>query len=128
MNIKMRHLVIIAVGMLMTTDIVVAADRVAVVGPGSFSCGKFMADELSVSKAWFSFWAQGYLSGLNISFFGEETPNFTDLEDSAGQELWLENYCRENPLDSYMVAVSWLWVALREQQGLEPDLRMPHKE
>ena len=122
----MRWMVAIAAGMLMASHTVVAAEKTsAIVGPGSFSCGKSLADdELGVTTGYFFFWAQGYLTGLNIDFFGEETPDFTDLEDTAGQKLWLENYCRENPLELYMVTVTKLWITLREQQGLELDLRM----
>ena len=124
----MRYLTIIAAGMLMATHTVVEAQKV-IVGAGAFSCGKFIAGDDWSSRAVFFAWAQGYLSGLNVKYFLDVSASgSTDLDDTDGQKVWLLNYCRENPLDLYFSAVNSLWVALREQQGLERDPRIKSKD
>jgi len=44
----------------------------------------------------------------------------TELSDSAEMEIWIKNYCEENPLDQYLMAVTRLWAELRAKQGLDP--------
>jgi len=128
MILKMRYLALIAAGMLMATHTVVEAQKV-IAGPGAMSCGKFIAEDDWSSRAVFFTWAQGYLTGLNVKyFFDVSAPGSTDLQDTDGQEVWLLNYCRENPLDLYFGAVNNLWAALREQQGLERDSRIKPKD
>jgi hypothetical protein len=76
--------------------------------------------------AYFS-WTQGFLSGLNFVYIlGSGTP--TDLSDNAGQKLWLQNHCKENPLRKYLAASWALWRELRTTQGLEPDFQLALKE
>jgi len=127
MNIKMQYLTIIAAGMLITSDTATADEDKkirAVAGAGaSTSCGKFLEQskehDLVMPLVYFS-WTQGYLSGLNAVYvlgLGE----ITDLSDVAGQKLWLQNYCKENPLKSYHTAAWTLWRTLRTEQGFETD-------
>ncbi len=59
----------------------------------------------------------GFLSGINLGGKGIDV----DLSDYAGQNKWLENYCEENPLERYYIAIIRLWEELRQQQGLEPS-------
>jgi len=123
-NIKMRYLAAIAVGMLMAANIA-AQDNgpMALVGVGARSCGKFVAetkDDENIRAAYF-FWAQGFLSGLNQKYL-VRFESSTDLADHNALRLWVENYCEENPLDSYYVATFKLWHELRRRQGLDPDL------
>ena len=105
----------------MTTGIV-AKEKMAVIGTGGISCGKIVADikdNQSIANFYYS-WAQGFLSGLNFNY-GEA--DGSDLSDHAGQKLWLENYCNENPLHNYLMANMELWTTLRAMQGLTPDPR-----
>ena len=128
MNIKMRYLTIIAVGMLLAPNSA-ASDEMAVVGPGALSCGKIIAsmEADKIGRAAYFFWAQGFLSGLNFEY----SPDFefsTDLSDHDALMLWLENYCKENPLDRYYIAIEYLWVELRFRQGLDTDTRFKPKD
>jgi len=130
MNIKVRYLAAIAAGMLMATHTVVAAEQ-EIVGRGAASCGQFIFDDDSLNRTHFISWAQGYLTGLNVKYYRDKLilgAGTTDLQDTTGQEVWLENYCLEYPLDLYFTAVNYLWVALREQQGLERDSRIKSKD
>ena len=123
MNTKVRYLTIIAVGMLLAPNTAVS-DKAAVVGPGARSCGQIIAsmEADKIGRAAYFFWAQGFLSGLNFEY-GPDFEFSTDLSDYDALMLWLENYCKENPLDIYARAVSKLWHELRARQGLEPDIR-----
>jgi len=122
MNIKMRYLAAIAAGMLMTTGIV-ASERMHIVGVGAYSCGKVVVNiKDDQSNALYSFaWVQGFLSGLNIKYLLKPESS-TDLSDHDALRLWMENYCKENPLDDYAVAAGNLWTELRVRQGLDLDL------
>jgi len=122
MNIKMRHLAVIATGLLMTTGII-AKEKIATVGAGGLSCGEIVSnikDHQDDAADFIFAWAQGFLTGLNFNY-GEA--DGTDLSDRAGQKLWLENYCNKNPLHNYLMANMELWTTLRAMQGLTPDPR-----
>ena len=128
MNIKVRYLTIIAVGMLLAPNSA-ASDEMAFVGAGTLSCGKFITntEDDKTYRASYFFWAQGFLSGLNFEY----APYFefsTDLSDYAAMKMWIENYCKENPLDKYYIATAYLWAELRARQGLEPDIRGIQKD
>ena len=104
-----------------------ASDESAIIlaGVGAASCKKFIADtedDESFRTAYF-FWAQGFLSGLNYKYF-LNWATATNLSDYAAMKIWIENHCKENPLDSYGVATEKLWHALRATQELEPDRRL----
>ena len=126
MTFKMRYLTIIVVGMLMAAN-PTASDESPIIlaGVGTVSCKKFIADtedDETFRTAYF-FWAQGFLSGLNYKYF-LNWATATNLSDYAAMKIWIENHCKENPLDSYGVATEKLWHALRATQQLEPDRRL----
>ena len=119
----MRYLIAIAVGMLMVTNPATPDERQLIMaGAGAHSCGKFIANmELDeIFHDLYFFWAQGFLSGLNFKYFLNQE-SATDLADHDALQLWLENYCDENPLDQYSAAAMQLWHELRVRQGLDPD-------
>ncbi len=94
-------------------------------GVGAASCKKFIVDtedDESFRTAYF-FWAQGFLSGLNYKYF-LNWASATNLSCYAAMKVWIEDYCEENPLDSYGVATEKLWHDLRATQQLEPDRRL----
>ena len=122
MNINKQLLVLVTAGMVLAMHTDVGA-KLAVAGAGAASCGKFIAVNDESSRRLFFMWAQGFLTGLNMQhIFEQSNLGSTDLQDHNGQKLWLENFCRENPLESYWIAVTTLWQTLREKQGLDPDL------
>ena len=135
MTFKMRYLAAIAAGVLLAANTVAADEnKRALMGVGWQSCGKYLTttkDVVSFDDVAFDFaytsWTQGFLSGLNYDFI-LRSGTTTDLSDHQAQKIWIENYCKEYPLEKYLAAVVTLWVALRHQQGLEPDERFIRKD
>ena len=93
----------------------------AILGLGGDSCGKFIASkQRNTSKiidgmyAGYTFYAQGYITGLNMHFFhlapniNTKLLNILEGTDMDGVMLWLENYCNKNPLDNFESAVKSL--------------------
>ncbi|MCH8867836.1 MAG: hypothetical protein IID58_13430 [Proteobacteria bacterium] len=122
MKTKMRYLAAIAAGFLMVSNIAALDEKHVIAGGGSISCGKFIADTKDdefMSDFYFS-WVQGFLSGLNFKYL-ESTEITTDLSDHEALQLWIKNYCNDNPLDLYYIAAGKLWVELRHRQGLSQD-------
>lgn len=123
MNIKNRYLAAIAVGILLAANTVAAAGNLAsIVGAGTASCGEVLSSSIEIS---YFIWAQGHLSAMNLFL---TTVEETNLSDHDGQQIWLKNYCEENPLEKYVQAVWSLWIELRITQGLEPDPRFNLKD
>jgi hypothetical protein len=85
-------------------------------GPGSYGigsnkCGEYIkAVELSrlgdfrMLNAFLS-WRDGFLSAESIRLD-------RSLGDTGGSEVWLENYCRESPLEIFPIAVIRLMVEM----------------
>lgn len=119
MNINKQLLVLVMAGMVLATHTVVAADNAACTGYCGTSCGKIVSSSQNTQK--YFIWALGYLSGLNTGFESGQTTNLIDTE---GMKLWLQNYCDEHPLDLYMTANLNLWHELRKRQGLRLDTRV----
>lgn len=76
-----------------------------VYGAGTISCGEWQqvrssGDKGSVYQA--QAWVDGFLSGLN---FGEAEPDFlAPKPDKIAFYAWIDNYCREKPLDALITA------------------------
>jgi hypothetical protein len=70
------------------------ADRVL----AGCNCGQWLKDEPSL-RTIDEFWLLGFMSGLNISGSPHLKKDF--LFDVTNQqiELWMDNYCRNNPLN-----------------------------
>ena len=130
MNIKMRYLTIIVVGILLAAYPAVSDD---VAGAGTGSCGKYLAaiegaddgDNLSIVRESMYFsWVQGYLTGLNSRYLLCQELS-TDLSDVSAIEFWIKNYCEENPLDQYLMAAAKLWAELRVKQKIQSIYECP---
>jgi hypothetical protein len=87
-------------------------------GIGVQSCGSFVgvvdgatgSSKDEGDRFGFMSWAQGYLSHYNSS-----EPNIDSIlgtSDRAAVQLWLYNYCRAHPLESFFEAVDKLITAL----------------
>jgi len=65
---------------------------------GSASCGVWVERRAAKTAIPFEFWLLGYLSGVasgtNIEFFKKGGSSL----DSQSIELWMDNYCKANPL------------------------------
>lgn len=87
-------------------------------GFGSATCAEIArlhpADKTPIGAAVLS-WAQGFMSGINISHLAHKQP-MRDLGDvtTEGQLAFLLNYCDENQLHQFASAVLALYGALPE--------------
>jgi hypothetical protein len=68
---------------------------------GGADCAKWLEPENSTTALMNKAWLVGYLSGLNIGLYVDERRNtFNYFEGVTPQQinLWMDNYCRKNPL------------------------------
>lgn len=63
---------------------------------GVVKCGDWVKNRNDRTATPYEFWLLGYLSGISM----ELGKNFLANTNSASLELWMDNYCRNNPLDS----------------------------
>lgn len=91
------------------------AAGVATWGIGQISCGRFITERERRAgahgpyDATFRQWLLGFITALNWM-----DPNRQDLlegSDAEGAMLWVENYCRTHPLDTFFDAA----LALRQE-------------
>ena len=84
------------------------------------SCGKWIADQSSTEAQQASIpfgakmWVLGYLSGLVMA----TNVNALDGVDSDSIFLWVDKYCRSNPLKDTADASLDLFLELKKQKGL----------
>ena len=94
-------------------------------GAGTTSCAKF-ADVVrnypDEAERAYMYWAQGFMSGMNLSLYFIPDSKRTDLSDSrfdtSDQMVHLRSYCDQRPLSDYMSATLDLWKTQRAHQGL----------
>lgn len=86
----------------------------ATYGEGNASCGKYVESKNDeIQRYIYLVWLNGYLTAFNqyqsnkLKIFNgsHDVKRGLDLEALM---LWLENYCRENPLDPYLKAIMML--------------------
>jgi len=89
-----------------------ARDTYTVYGPGNDSCGKWLdarAKEPNYSAfvQVYSAWVLGY-----VTAYGNYGPDLKRTDASA-IDAWVDNYCRQNPLDNLNTAAKNLVEALK---------------
>ena len=71
---------------------------------GGHSCGTWhevrKQDKLSVGQQALTSWVVGFLSGLNMHAAAKNIWGKTNPLTASQISLWLDKYCRENPLSS----------------------------
>ena len=69
-----------------------------------YSCGKFIADTADniQAKEVYSWWLGGFISATNMQK-GRATTT-----DRYAHDLWIRNYCKDNPLQLYFSAAVML--------------------
>ncbi len=89
------------------------ATETSIQGIGVVSCAAiaklYRSDQHT--EGWFFSWAQGFMSGVNVSEL-ERTGRSRDLSDYSGQEVYLRNFCDVHPLLPYARAVVSLFYTL----------------
>jgi hypothetical protein len=100
--------VLLIVGLLVSTGA-----YSAVMVRGGASCGQWVSEE-GVSKALNQLWLLGYLSGL-VAYSDKDALKGTD---SPSIFLWMDNYCKANPLKRVDEGGQDLYLELVKQKGL----------
>ena len=97
-----------------------------VIGFGLESCGKYVEarDEerrrgRSVDGVHYLNWVGGFMSGANWSAIDAGRRGFIKGHDTSGLLAWLDNHCRENPLDSFFTASTELAIHLIQRTRSE---------
>lgn len=81
---------------------------------GGPSCGKWLSDSDLTFKHGNQMWLLGYLSGISLvlekdSLKGTDNPSIF---------LWMDNFCKANPLKSVADGAQDLFLELVKQKGL----------
>ena len=82
-----------------------------VYGVGQTSCGRFIAareEKDETALAVFTAWMEGFMTALTLFDERRHPGDFAGGKDELSLLLWLENYCRANPLNDYFQAVTSL--------------------
>jgi hypothetical protein len=82
------------------------------IGAAEASCGDYIGTDAETKRSYES-WLLGYISGVNHYRAGK--PDFTNHAEVEGLNQWMENYCREHPLDPYSDAADALLSELKRR-------------
>ena len=86
-----------------------------ILGEGTVSCGEWIERRARPEGDTLRFisevWVRGFLTGMNSSLaFIDHKLSWTGKDtDPAGNNLWLDNYCRLHPLTHLGDAAGALW-------------------
>lgn len=87
-------------------------------GAGTSSCGNWLEEKRKIDRGEFSAsyyvgisWVQGYLSAWGVALAAADVK--LKKTDSDAMAAFIENYCRENPLEDLLVASTELVMALK---------------
>ena len=93
-----------------------------VYGTGAMSCGEYLQARQTSNDAESRVvveWVRGYMSGFNTE---ARVQTKGDMPDDPSTLAYLDKYCREHPLDSFVKAT---WALLRELGGKRRIERQP---
>ncbi len=77
-----------------------ASESATLKGAGTGSCGEWLQDRKENYGAKLH-WLQGFLSAYNYyAYSGNNTQGIFATADHNAIAAWMDNYCRENPLNS----------------------------
>jgi hypothetical protein len=99
---------------LMLCLVSVSANAKVIMGAGAASCGAWSKPRDMDDKFKNSQWLLGFLSGINDANNG---PDFLSHTDADGVIAWVDNYCRQHPLDHIVEAASKLATELDKSVG-----------
>jgi hypothetical protein len=91
-----------------------AAAAQSITTRGALSCGKWVEQRRPNQVAWGETWLDGVLTGQSMA-------QRVDLLGGVPAEstyLWMDTYCRANPLRSTMDGAAQLVAELKKQKGL----------
>lgn len=88
---------------------VLASDARTVLRPGDNSCGSWVEARQKDRKL-VQYWYIGFISGINM----ESKKDHLAKIDAASAYLWMDKYCRENPLKDIVEASGALFIELKK--------------
>jgi len=77
---------------------------------GMRSCGEWISKDVSDQS-----WLIGFLAGLDVA----REQNVLNGTDNLSLYLWMDNYCRSNPLSNLYYGSEDLFDELKKQKGLK---------
>lgn len=92
MNIAMMKLLRV---LLLVFAIGFSTNSNAVISIGNHGCGEWIKSRAEHTSSWYEHWFSGYISGLAA---GTGIDILADITNES-LFLWVDNYCRANPLD-----------------------------
>jgi hypothetical protein len=105
----------IAVALTVAASAAHADETFTALSSGKNSCGEFVASDTQVV---YLSWAVGYISGQNSRSVGAQR-QVGNGWDQASIQLWLDDYCRANPLTMFANAVDALRDDLARHEGIK---------
>jgi hypothetical protein len=94
----------------------------SIYGAGTRSCGEWLKSRADQNKSFeyqYQSWIDGFLSGVNL--MGTDLPDVlgtypaTKPIDAVAFYAWIDNYCRQNPLNSLVTATAALRLELAKR-------------
>jgi hypothetical protein len=97
---------LIVKSMVLMTNQVSASPKRTYMGAGGVSCGIWLEARQRATRGNTDdmlAWVQGFLSGINMALY-QSNPDFLVETDAQGISAWLDNYCRQHPLENLINA------------------------
>jgi hypothetical protein len=100
-----------------------------ILGEGTMSCGQWLEFRrtregmAAVSEAW----VRGFLTGYGFAYLvnHREGPAVGSGTDPFGNNAWIDNYCRDHPLNDLSEASAYLWNTL-PLRAVDDIVHRPH--
>ena len=78
---------------------------------GGTDCGRFVENPRMYDQ-----WIGGYLSGMNAALAKGARDPLINIQSIEQTSLWLQNYCRANPLDILQSALNHMYAQLASKE------------
>jgi hypothetical protein len=113
-----NHLIAVACLSLLLSSSAAHSRGFIILGQGNVSCGKWTDGRRTngASALGYSSWVLGYLSAYN-SYALKHSSDITQGTDNSGVLAWIDNYCRDNPLENIRSATDALIIELQKRSG-----------
>ena len=85
---------------------------------GTPDCGSWVKPESNLSDLRQKAWLIGYLSGINIGFRIEKQRTFNYFSGVTNDQifLWMDKYCKENPLSNLVSGSADLYIEMTKSK------------
>lgn len=87
----------------------------AITRMGAISCGEWVAYQANTKSFAQQYWLSGFISGMAAG----AREDILDGVSGESLTLWVDNYCRANPLEDTFSAGILLFMELEKQKGLK---------